>query len=746
MVALNRKGSKLLPMLMLFAVLLAALVLMSAATQNSEHFGRLYSWLLLLNAVGLLLLTALISHSLYRLLHRYRTRAPGARLTLRLAMMFVVISIAPVAVVYYFSLQFLQQGIDSWYDVQVDKGLEDALELSRAALSLRMREVLKQTERTGDELANIDDDLAVLSLGQMLNSTDATELTLFDQGGRIVATASTDPSVIVPSYPPEGILPHVYQGHTFVNLEPIRDTGFHIRAVVKVPSQNSRSEPLILQALFSVPDRLGLLADSVQESFDSYKEVIYLRGWLKASFILTLSLVLFVSVLAAIWTALYSSRRLVEPIRDLAEGTRAVAAGRYDSQLPLASNDELGFLVHSFNEMTRNLAQARDATQRSQQLLERQRAYLEAVLARLSSGVLTLDHDRCLRTYNTAATQILGADLKPFSGCEINTLSNQYEHLRHFCEIIAPHLMAAGDWRQELALFSSTGRRVLMCRGSSLPAPIGLKAGHVIVFDDITYLVQAERDAAWAEVARRLAHEIKNPLTPIQLSAERIRHKYLKDMTQDEGRILDRGTHTIIQQVHAMKDMVDAFNEYARPTRLRLAPVILNEFLTEVLYLYREYPAGVEIILDLDSRNPTIEADTGRLRQLLHNLVKNAIEAIQDGQGSTLRISTRCFHETNTETNTDYVELGFKDDGPGFPAEDIGDIFEPYVTTKLKGTGLGLAIVKKIVEEHGGVIRLESPPEGGANIIIRFPISTPAIEAQAHKTASITLSSTEEAG
>jgi nitrogen fixation/metabolism regulation signal transduction histidine kinase len=242
----------------------------------------------------------------------------------------------------------------------------------------------------------------------------------------------------------------------------------------------------------------------------------------------------------------------------------------------------------------------------------------------------------------------------------------------------------------------------------------------VIVFDDITTLVKAQRDAAWTEVARRLAHEIKNPLTPIQLAAERIRHKYLANMDPQQGRILDRGTHTIVQQVQAMKDMVNAFNEYARPPSLTLTTIDLNGFVTDVLYLYKDHPAGITIKLSLDPQAPCIEADRGRLRQLLHNLVQNAIEAIATGQGSTLWVST----QRQKETTTDYVELSLKDDGPGFPDDTIGDIFEPYVTTKTKGTGLGLAIVKKIVEEHGGLIQLKARPGGGAVVSIHFPSST----------------------
>lgn len=740
---IGRRSVRLLLIMGLFGMVLAALVLMSEATENSDQFERIYSWLLIFSSAGLLILTLLIGYNLYRLVHQYRIRAPGARLTLRLVAMFAAIALAPLGVVYYFSLQLLQEGIDSWFDVRIEKGLEDALELSRASLDLRIREVLKQTVRMAEDLGSVGEGMAALSLSELRNESDATEIALFGQSGRIIAVASTDPLSIIPDRPPEVVLMHVRQGHDYVSLDPVRNFGFQIRAVVPVPSRGTHSEQRILQALFAVPDRFGRLADSVRAAFDNYKELIYLRGPLKTSFTLTLSLVLLLSILAAFWAAFYSARRLVAPVRDLAEGTRAVAAGQYDQQLPLSGGDELGFLVHSFNQMTRKLAQARDTAQRSQQLLERQRAYLEAVLARLSSGVLTLDQDGRLRTCNAAASQILGVDLSAYIGADPAHRGAEHNHLLRFFEIIDPHLSkAASDWRQEMTLFGTNGRQVLMCRGSSLPAVDGAEGGHVIVFDDITNLVQVERDAAWAEVARRLAHEIKNPLTPIQLAAERMRHKYLKTMNpQEEGRVFDRSTHTIIQQVQVMKEMVDAFRQYARPPQLRLVTVDLNEFVTEMLYMYRDYPAGVEIQLDLDPHQPAVKADTGRLQQLVHNVVQNAIDAMKDGQGSTLRITTRCIFDDNA----DYVELCFQDNGPGFPDERIGNIFEPYVTTKPKGTGLGLAIVKKIVEEHGGLIHGESPPEGGARIVIHLPVCSTAGEMPAEIVPTALLDS-EEAG
>ncbi len=714
----------LLPMLLLFGLMLLALLMMSDATQHSERFNELYFWLLVFSAGGLVLLTVLIGVGLYQLMHRYRQHEPGSRLSLRLMVLFVALALVPVGVVYHFSLQFLQRGIDSWFDVRIEDALNDALELGRSALDLRMREALKQTQRIAEDLRQPNRTGVAMQLDEMLTYTEATELTLFGQNGRIIATASLDPLRIVPHQPPDIVFLQVRQGHDYLSLDPIHNVGFHIRVMVPVPSVGSADETRMLQALFPVPSRLGELADSVQSAFDSYRELKFLRNPLKTSFILTLSLVLLFGVLAAFWAALYAAQRLVAPIRELAEGTRAVAAGDYDRQLPLTSNDELGFLVHSFNQMTRNLAHARLAEQRSQQLLKRQRTYLQAVLARLSSGVLTFDHSGCLRTYNIAAEQILHTRL----GKRVGRSSDDHppnhspsQHIQRFFEALKPWLQHPEDWRQEVTLFAGTGRLVLMCRGSSLPDPDRLRGGHVVVFDDITALVQAQRDAAWAEVARRLAHEIKNPLTPIQLATERIRHKYLKQMEPEQARVLDRGTQTIIQQVQSMKEIVNDFNNYARPTRLNMTPIAVNRFISELLYPYRSNRHGIRVVFAADTADPTLMADASRLRQLLHNLIQNSLEALSE-TGGQLTVCTRVCSDQGQE----HLQVQICDDGPGFPDGRIGNMFEPYVTTKPKGTGLGLAIVRKIVDEHGGLIDLANPPEGGAQVTIRLPLNSPS--------------------
>lgn len=702
--------------LALFLMLLASLVVMSDATEDSALFGRLYSWLLLFNAIGLLLLAALIGHQVYRLFTQYRARVAGARLTVKLVAMFVLLAVAPVSVVYYFSLQFLQRGIDSWFDVRVEDALRDALDLSRASLDLRMREALRQTENMAEQLTVNSPGLEALALSELRSAADADELTLLQSTGRVIASARVDAG-IVPDRPDETVMRQVRQGNSFIGMSPGSQAGLQIRAAVMIPGSGAAlADDRILQALFPVADRFSDLADNVQNAFDSYRQLAYLRGPLKISFILTLSMVLAVSLLTSVWAAMHSARRLVAPVRDLAEGTLAVSKGRYDQRLPVPGNDELGFLVMSFNQMTGHLAYARDQATRSQRLVERQRAYLETVLSGISSGVLTLRHDGRLRTANGAAGVILGFVPDEILDRKAADVAATRPYLAPFFDVVVGHIDAGEDeWANEVALFGSGGRQVLMCRGSVVTDDRGQR-GHVVVFDDITALVRAQRDAAWAEVARRLAHEIKNPLTPIQLAAERIRHKYLRGMDDEEGKVLDRATHTIVQQVEALKELVNAFNEYARPPRLRVGSLELNALLSEVLDLYRHNRSRITVHTELDAKGPVIEGDAGRIRQLLHNLFKNAFEAME-ASGGNLRVSTRQGRYEGSRC----VELIVEDDGPGFPSDAGVDIFEPYVTTKVKGTGLGLAIVQKIVEEHGGLVQAEAPPTGGARVIVRFP-------------------------
>jgi nitrogen fixation/metabolism regulation signal transduction histidine kinase len=717
---IKRIGFGIIPMLGLFALLLVSLYLMSDATHNSERFGQIYSVLLGINALGLLVLVVLVVTNIITLVRQHHNKAVGARMTSRLVIMFVILSVVPVLVVFFFSLQSIQRGIDSWFDVRIEQGLDDALDLSRAALDLRLNEVLEVALGIADEVSRAAPTTVPLTLYDLRVRAGAAEVTLIGADGRIVASSSAELKRLMPSQPPGEILLLLQNRRHYIGLDPVAEGGLFARALVPVLSARADGEIYTLQVLFEMSERFSTLADGVQSAYTRYNELSYLRKPLKFSYSLTLSIVLLLSLLAAIWAAFHSARRLVAPVSDLAEATRAVAEGDYSKRLPVASEDELGFLVRSFNDMTRRLARSRDQENLSKREIEGQRAYLEAVLASLSSGVISFGRDSVMRATNRRASESLGVDLRPYLGKELSSLADDNPFLQPFVDVVSRH-RGGGDasWREEILLQGLQGRLVLMCRGTALQTSGVSGGGMVVVFDDITALIQAQRDAAWGEVARRLAHEIKNPLTPIQLSAERLRHRYLERMEQEDAEIMDRATRTIVNQVEAMKKMVNAFSEYARAPQINLEPMDLHEVVLEVLDLYRNHDKHVDIRAQLDARTSIMEGDAGRIRQLLHNLLKNALEAVKQVPEAQVLVATRIEHLADM----DLLALCVSDNGPGFDSSILADVFEPYVSTKPRGSGLGLAIVKKIVEEHGGYISAESSEGGGARVIVTFLLS-----------------------
>ena len=391
--------------------------------------------------------------------------------------------------------------------------------------------------------------------------------------------------------------------------------------------------------------------------------------------------------------------------------------GNFDTRLPTPSRDEIGFLVSSFNDMTQRLATARREATLSQALVEAERTNLEVILARLSTGVLALESDLKIRTANQASGSILGVSLETQSGQSIREVAKGNPLLGQFVDVACVHLDAGEtEWREQIVLRGEVGRRVLTCACTTLPGDEDNAAGYVIVFDDITALLQAQRDAAWGEVARRLAHEIKNPLTPIQLSAERMRRKYLDTMDEEEAQILDRATHTIVQQVEAMKEMVNAFSDYARAPDMDISRFDLDKLAHEIVDLYRAQESDVELILTSDPMMPLVEGDMGRVRQILHNLIRNAVEALEGIKDGRIDVPGQP------------APAATGDNGPGFKTGSVSQIFDPYVTTKPKGTGLGLAIVKKLVEEHVGSITAKNRSDGGAMISVRLPLNEAARE------------------
>ncbi len=697
--------------LILFGLILLSLQLMSSAMQESSELSAMYSWLLLFNALGSAVLLILVGANIYSLIQHTKRREAGSRLTTRMVSLFVVLALAPAVIVFYFSMQFLHQGIDSWFNVEIDRAMEDALELSQASLDQRMHWHLKQTQQLTGKLEDLSENQVASEIESLREFSGASEMTLFSRQGHIIASSSINPGDILPSLPDEHIWLQVRQNGLFVAVAPVHQEELMVRVIVTVKAQDSQ----FLQALYPVPVRIADLADSVEFAFVRYQEMNFLRDSLKMSFSLALSLVLLMSLLAAIWVAFISVRNIIAPVKDLVKGTQAVASGYYDQQLPVIAQDDLGFLVESFNDMTQRIAQARDETRKAGFEVENQRAYLETILANLTAGVISFDAQYKIRTANQAAYRIFHVHVNQFIGRTLLELVQRYSELAEPLKSIQRLVEQADDiWQQRIAFLGPNGRQELLCRGTPLFSQEGFRVGAVVVFDDVTDLIQAQKNAAWGEVARRLAHEIKNPLTPIQLSAERLQHKLADKLGSSDATILQRSTQTIVQQVEAMKEMVDDFSEYAKPSKKQTVDIDLPRLIKEVLALYA-VKSGVKFNADYGSGLLVINGDPVSIRQVLHNLIKNALEAI--GALGVIELSLRRV----IKNNTDFIEIALYDDGPGIKDEQIEKIFEPYVTTKAKGTGLGLAIVKKIIEEHGGAIWIDTTRKVGAGFIIQLP-------------------------
>jgi len=696
-----------------------ALLLLAKSVQNSGEFSRLQPWILLLNVIGVVALTALLARKLTQLVRDYRAHVPGSRLTARTVAIFGALVVAPLLIVYLFSLQFLNRGIDSWFHVEVKQGLNDALVLSRAALDLRVREYSRHTENLAHSLVNATAEDVAQRVFEERRATAALEMAVYGAHERIIAASLENPLESIPTRPPSDLVRQVGERRAYVSLEPQAGGEYLIRTAAPFTESLTRGDDRYLVAIYAVPTQLAALSEAVQHAYSQYGELAALREPLKSSFRLTLTLVLLLAMLAAIYGAIFSAQRLVRPVQNLIEGTRAVGKGDFGTRLPLPSRDEMGFLVHSFNDMTKRLRRAREEATRSQRVVERERERLAIILARLSTGVVVVDRELTVSIANQAAGAILGTDLSAAIGRALPELTAGNERLGQFVAALVVRFGAGREeWREQLDLDGTSGRRTLMC--ACTPQPGADRDGYVIVFDDITMLLQAQRDAAWGEVARRLAHEIKNPLTPIQLSAELMRRRFLSSMSPQDAEVLERGTRTIVQQVETMQQMVNAFSEYARAPEMRITRFNLNQLASEVADLYRSHDPRVEIRLELDERIDGIEADRGRVRQILNNLVINALEALDGVATPRLELATR-FEQAAGDAR--YAIVTVCDNGPGFQRELLGRVFDPYVTSKPKGTGLGLAIVKKIVEEHGGRIDADNRPEGGARIRVVLPMT-----------------------
>jgi nitrogen fixation/metabolism regulation signal transduction histidine kinase len=628
-----------------------------------------------------------------------------------------MIAVLPGLLVYVVSVQFLSKSIESWFDVRVEKALEGGLNLGRSALENELHELGKKGQLNAAILAEQAPKRHPATLARLVAEGTAQEAALFGGNGKLIAFASGTRKAS-PDRPEASMLREAQKQGVYRIMDTLPDNSLMLRVLVPVKISRLSHEARILQLMQTVPKQLAEDTETVQAVSRDYKQLSLSRLGLKRLYGITLTLSLLIVLLSAVSAAFLISNRLSAPLAALAKGTRAVAQGDFTHQHPVQSSDELGALTGLFNQMTSQLADAKAMSERQQLQVKNAKAYLESVLAHLSSGVLVVDEQFRLRTVNGSAVQILDAPIPEMQGLPLPEIAIRLPLLRPFCEAVMQAFdeTPGSEWQRQIERLSKNGNQMLLMRGTRLETAV--ENGYVVVFDDITHLLQAERQAAWGEVARRLAHEIKNPLMPIQLSAERLQHKLSSKLNKEDAQSLQRATHTIVSQVTAMKNMVMEFSDYARAPSPKLTALDLHQLLREVLGLYEANNSP--ITLRLEATHAWVRGDATRLRQVIHNLLQNAQDELQDIATPKIILSTA--------NENGALKLCMQDNGNGFPEHLLARAFEPYVTTKSKGTGLGLAIVKKIVEEHGGNIAIANLAEGGTRVSVVLPLDTSAKE------------------
>jgi nitrogen fixation/metabolism regulation signal transduction histidine kinase len=699
--------------------------LLSVATNSPALYERHYVWLFWVNVTVATLLVVVIGMAAVRLIVRVRRRKFGSKLLLKLAAIFALVGVVPGVLIYTVSYQFVSRSIESWFDVKVETALDAGLNLGRGTLDALTNELATRTRLAAERLAETSGPAQPLALERLREQLAAQDVTIVGANGQTIIAASRGIG-LMPDRPPAGLMRQARLSRVAGQLEGLdEDAGTsavsaRIRALAVIPSSNfvigEQERYLMVRQL--LPAQLAANALAVQTAYREYQQRALARDGLRKMYIGTLTLALVLAVFGAVLLAIILGNQLARPLLVLADGVDQVAHGDLSAKPVFASRDELGGLTRSFAAMTSQLAEARELVQRSVVQVEGARANLQTILDNLTAGVIVFDRDGRIDTVNPGATRILRLPLSAYRGRpldEVPGLEAFAKGIWQRFELSAssPEAGERDQWQDafELQTQDAQGRDrdtlTLLVRGAAMP-----QHARLLVFDDITEVVSAQRSEAWSEVARRLAHEIKNPLTPIQLSAERLQHKLEAKLEGADQAMLVRSVGTIVNQVQAMKALVNEFRDYARLPAAQLKPLDLNALVTEVLGLYATAQESGRLHAELEHGLPHIVGDGTQLRQVIHNLVQNALDAVAEQADGRVRVRTELARNEQGEVRV--VRLLVIDNGHGFPDKVLKRAFEPYVTTKSKGTGLGLAVVKKIADEHGARVRIANLGMGSA--------------------------------
>jgi nitrogen fixation/metabolism regulation signal transduction histidine kinase len=728
------------------AVVGAALVLafVIALTGQSEGFyERNFIWLFWLNVAVATLLFVVIAVALVQLVRRQRRGRFGTRLLTKLAGIFALVGLLPGLVIYTVSYQFVSRSIEVWFDVKVATALDAGLALGKGTLESLVADLGNKTSQAAQRLGETQAPVTPLALERLREQLNVPELALLGATGQLLVSTSGSATSMSPDRPGPAAFRQARSRGVFSQIEGLDEeapggtaqSNTRVRALALVPDLQIALRPgeeRFLLAVQPVPHSLAANALAVQNAYSEYQQRALARGGLRRMYIGTLTLALVLSVFGAVLLAALLGNQLVRPLLLLADGVRQVAAGDLSRKPVFSSRDELGGLTRSFADMTAQLAEAREEVQRGVTQLEGARTRLQTILDNLTAGVMVFDRDGRIDTVNPGATRILRLPLSAYRGRRLQdvpelALFSQSVWQRFELHATSPEDGERDHWQEAFELHpGQRDSQMLLVRGATLP-----NDARLMVFDDITEVVSAQRSAAWSEVARRLAHEIKNPLTPIQLSAERLQHKLQAKLEGSDQALLVRSVATIVNQVQSMKQLVNEFRDYARLPAAQLNALDLNELVVEVLALYGEMQEQGRLVAQLADGLPQIMGDATQLRQVVHNLVQNALDAVTDKPDGKVRVATSAARGENGELLA--VRLSVIDNGPGFVDNVLQRAFEPYITTKSKGTGLGLAVVKKIADEHRATVRIANlqsaqatdPSRTGARVSLSFSSFVP---------------------
>ena len=687
---------------------IALLILLAKAISNSELIsGDSFRILLGLNILFICSLIGLIAVQIFRLLQSVKKEITGSRLTLRLVLSFALMGIVPVLIVYLVSVNFLTKSIESWFDVKVESALEGGLTLGQKTIDILMSDIELKGKSIAYSIGNSDPQQRDSLLTDLRAKFGIQDAVIFDQDSIIIGVSS-EKNDLIPPIPSIDDLERGAQGF-FGRIEEVKDDQIYLKTFTPIISKSAMSKRLILQLTQPIPPSISNLALSVESVYDEYQQLTYSRNSLKIIYILTLTLVLLLALLSSVAASFVISRRFSSPLAMLADATKQISKGNYKKIIPEQGKDEIGVLIRSFNSMTSQLGEATRNSEKDRKGLEVARTFLETILAHLTTGVIVLDDKKIIRLNNISASIMLintKIILKNKPMKDVVATNLIFKPIYDFVEAYINNIkINKKEVSQEFKLNQDKQEKTIMLQITPLIDNKG--KSYVLVMDDISEVTQSQRHSAWGEVARRLAHEIKNPLTPIQLSAERIQHKFKDKLSKEDSHILERSTNTIVNQVNALKIMVNEFAEYARPPKIQKDKIRIDNLVEEVIDLYE-----IDKIISVkkDKNIPIIYADQNKLRQVIVNLLENSQDALKKIKNPKIKISIK--------KKVNEVKLIVEDNGSGIPDEIIGRIFEPYVTSKKTGTGLGLAVVHKIIEEHEGKIKIDRIKKSGTRITI----------------------------